>query len=54
MRLPSLNALRALEAVARMANYTLSLSPEKTGISQTLLDRHYFRKHGAAATYGQS
>jgi Ribulose-5-phosphate 4-epimerase and related epimerases and aldolases len=43
-----------LEAVARMANYTLSLSPEKTGISQTLLDRHYFRKHGAAATYGQS
>ena len=23
-------------------------------VSQALLDRHYFRKHGAAATYGQN
>jgi L-ribulose-5-phosphate 4-epimerase len=43
-----------LEAVARMAMYTLSLQPDAQGVSQTLLDRHYFRKHGAAATYGQS
>ena len=42
-----------LEAVARMAMYTFSLQPEPPGVSQALLDRHYFRKHGATATYGQ-
>ena len=42
-----------LEAVARMAFYTVSLRPEVAGVSQSLLDRHYFRKHGARATYGQ-
>lgn len=41
-----------LEAVAEMALMTLSLNPA-AGVSQALLDRHYFRKHGAAATYGQ-
>jgi L-ribulose-5-phosphate 4-epimerase len=43
-----------LEAVARMAYRTLTLRPNCEGVSQGLLDRHYFRKHGAAATYGQS
>ena len=42
-----------LEAVARMAYYTATLNPACTGVSQALLDRHYFRKHGAKATYGQ-
>lgn len=42
-----------LEAVARIAMYTLSLQPAKVGISRALLDRHYFRKHGQTATYGQ-
>jgi L-ribulose-5-phosphate 4-epimerase len=42
-----------LEAVARMAFYTATLNPEGKGVSQALLDRHYFRKHGAHATYGQ-
>jgi len=42
-----------LEAVARMAFYTATLNPEERGISQALLDRHHFRKHGAKATYGQ-
>ena len=42
-----------LEAVARMAYYTMTLNPETRGVSQALLDRHYFRKHGAKATYGQ-
>ena len=42
-----------LEAVARMAFYTVTLNPECGGISQALLDRHHFRKHGAKATYGQ-
>jgi L-ribulose-5-phosphate 4-epimerase len=42
-----------LEAVARMAFHTVVLNPETRGVSQALLDRHYFRKHGANATYGQ-
>jgi L-ribulose-5-phosphate 4-epimerase len=42
-----------LEAVARMGFYTATLNPECGGVSQALLDRHYFRKHGAKATYGQ-
>jgi len=42
-----------LEAVARMALTTVLLNPATRGVSQALLDRHYFRKHGARATYGQ-
>ena len=42
-----------LEAVARMAFRTRWLNANVPGISQALLDRHYFRKHGAQATYGQ-
>ncbi len=41
-----------LEAVAKMAFMTVMLNPN-SGVSQALLDRHYFRKHGANATYGQ-
>jgi L-ribulose-5-phosphate 4-epimerase len=42
-----------LETVARMAFYTTLLCPDGSGVSQALLNRHYFRKHGADATYGQ-
>ena len=42
-----------LEAVARIAYRTLTLRADCKGVSQCLLDRHYYRKHGAKATYGQ-
>lgn len=42
-----------LEAVAKMAYRTVSLRANAEEVSQALLDRHYFRKHGANATYGQ-
>lgn len=42
-----------LEAVARMAYRTVSLRANAGAVSQALLDRHYFRKHGPTATYGQ-
>jgi len=42
-----------LEAVAKMAYRTLTLKAHADTVSQALLDRHYFRKHGANATYGQ-
>ena len=42
-----------LEAVARMAYYTITINTACNGISQALLDQHYQRKHGDKATYGQ-
>jgi L-ribulose-5-phosphate 4-epimerase len=42
-----------LETVARMAFHTVTLNADYRPISQALQDRHYFRKHGAKATYGQ-
>jgi L-ribulose-5-phosphate 4-epimerase len=42
-----------LEAVAKMAYRTLTLKASAEEVSQVLLDRHYLRKHGASATYGQ-
>jgi L-ribulose-5-phosphate 4-epimerase len=42
-----------LEAVARMAYRTLTLKSEADVVTQALLDRHYFRKHGVGKTYGQ-
>jgi L-ribulose-5-phosphate 4-epimerase len=42
-----------LEIVARIAFYTATINADYRGLSQALQDRHYFRKHGANATYGQ-
>lgn len=42
-----------LESVARLAFYTESLNAGCGPVSQQLRDRHYFRKHGAQASYGQ-
>jgi L-ribulose-5-phosphate 4-epimerase len=43
----------ALEAVADMALGTLALDPQRAPVEQYLLDKHYFRKHGKNAYYGQ-
>lgn len=43
----------ALEATARMALDTLRINPDAAGIAQFLLDKHYRRKHGRDAYYGQ-
>lgn len=42
-----------LEEIANFAYHSLALSPSLTGISQSLLDKHYLRKHGTNAYYGQ-
>lgn len=42
-----------LEEVAKMAAQTLALEPNVRPVSSALLDKHYYRKHGARATYGQ-
>ena len=43
----------ALEAVASMALNTLALEPETVSTSGDLLERHFSRKHGPSAYYGQ-
>lgn len=42
-----------LEALARMAYYTAGLVHELKPLSSSLHDKHYSRKHGSAAYYGQ-
>jgi L-ribulose-5-phosphate 4-epimerase len=43
----------ALEEIARMAFYTILLGKTEP-ISQFLLDKHFNRKHGKDAYYGQN
>lgn len=49
----SVESAVVLEQVAEMALKTAILKPELPAISQTLLDKHYLRKHGKNAYYGQ-
>lgn len=42
-----------LDKVAEMAYNTMTLNPRVTRVPQHLLDKHYYRKHGANAYYGQ-
>ena len=42
-----------LEEAAFMAYHALTLAPETAPVPQALLDRHYLRKHGKDAYYGQ-
>jgi L-ribulose-5-phosphate 4-epimerase len=44
----------ALEAVAEMALATRRIDPESPTLEPYLLDKHYLRKHGPAAYYGQT
>ena len=43
-----------LEEVAAMALETVTINPAAKQISQSLLNRHHFRKHGPGAYYGQA
>ncbi len=42
-----------LEEIARIAYYTATLNHAAVPISKSLHDRHFLRKHGPAAYYGQ-
>jgi L-ribulose-5-phosphate 4-epimerase len=42
-----------LESVARMAYYTVGIVGDASPISRELHDKHYLRKHGKNAYYGQ-
>ncbi len=43
-----------LEEVAAMALASISINPSLPAISRDLLDKHFCRKHGAKAYYGQA
>jgi L-ribulose-5-phosphate 4-epimerase len=42
-----------LEQAAAMALGTLAINPHQAPVSKSLLDKHYLRKHGQDAYYGQ-
>jgi L-ribulose-5-phosphate 4-epimerase len=42
-----------LDEVAHMALFTELLNPQRDLLPSYMLDKHYFRKHGAGAYYGQ-
>ena len=42
-----------LEEVAKIALGTITINPKQKPISKSLLDKHYLRKHGKDAYYGQ-
>lgn len=42
-----------LEELAKMAFITLGINPAAPRLNRTLVDRHFNRKHGKNATYGQ-
>ncbi|SFL71989.1 L-ribulose-5-phosphate 4-epimerase [Halanaerobium salsuginis] len=42
-----------LEEVAKMAYRALNLTPDLAAMDQVLLDKHFLRKHGENAYYGQ-
>ncbi len=43
-----------LEEISAMALSSLAVNPHLQGIDQELLDKHYLRKHGKGAYYGQN
>ena len=43
-----------LEYIAELNTISINANPEIGGIKQTLLDKHFLRKHGAGAYYGQT
>jgi len=44
----------ALEVIAEMTSKSLFIDPQATPVSRAQLDKHFWRKHGSSAYYGQS
>ncbi|OIL41368.1 class II aldolase/adducin family protein, partial [Oenococcus oeni] len=45
---------KILEVVAEMDYHSLTLTNDDINVPQFLLDKHYYRKHGTNAYYGQN
>lgn len=44
---------QALEVIAQMALQTLAIRPQTVSPTKALIDKHFLRKHGSTAYYGQ-
>ena len=49
----AVQSMVVLEQIAAMALGTITINPRQGPISKALLDKHYLRKHGKNAYYGQ-
>ncbi len=49
----AVESMVVLEQIATMALGTITINPKQGQISRALLDKHYLRKHGKDAYYGQ-
>jgi L-ribulose-5-phosphate 4-epimerase len=49
----ALESMVILEQIAAMAYDTVTINPKQDQIGKALLDKHYLRKHGKNAYYGQ-
>jgi L-ribulose-5-phosphate 4-epimerase len=49
----AVESMVVLEQIATMALGTITINPEQGPINKALLDKHYLRKHGKNAYYGQ-
>lgn len=49
----AVNSAAILEEIAEMNYHTFNLNPQVIPIQSELLDKHYLRKHGDGAYYGQ-
>lgn len=49
----SVHNAAVLEELSKMAFYTRNLNPKIPNMQNTLLDKHFLRKHGSGAYYGQ-
>jgi L-ribulose-5-phosphate 4-epimerase len=49
----AVESMVVLEQIAIIALGTITINPDQKPISKTLLDKHYLRKHGKNAYYGQ-
>ena len=43
-----------LEEIARIGWMTCQINPHAVQLPQSIVDKHYYRKHGPSATYGQA
>lgn len=50
----AVNNSLVLEEICRMAMYTFSINPAQGTLPAHIIEKHWFRKHGAGAYYGQS
>lgn len=50
----AVNNSLVLEEICRMAMFTFAVNPDQAALPPHIVEKHWFRKHGAGAYYGQN